>query len=455
MARRPIVLLHGYGGSSESLGRWREILLERGYDATEVHLGGYISLSNEITIKDLAEAFDRALRIQSGLDADEEFDAIVHSTGGLVIREWLTTYATRRERVKRIIGLAPAMFGSPLAHKGRSWLGAIFKGEKEQGPDFMEAGTQILAGLEMGSSYTWRLAHRDLLTEQPAYGEGADTPYPFIFIGLDGYGGIRGLFTNPEGSDGTIRWAAAGLNVRKLVLDLRQEPGVAKPPSVTVAPWTNVNVPLVFVRGCNHGTIVSDPPQELVDMAMMALSVEDSVAYTAWAQRYASAKQRARAVGDKHEWQQFVVHAVDERGDPVPDYYMELGTIDAGEFTPLKNFSLDTHPFTDDPSYRCLHVDLGNLRPDDQRTLQLRLIAQSGTELVAYYGHNSETFTAAGEHEAQPGKWDAKIDLTPWLRDEQVRFFYPFTTTLVEIQLNREPMPPTGVTTLLKFFQPE
>jgi pimeloyl-ACP methyl ester carboxylesterase len=452
MARRPIVLLHGYSGSAESLAKWREILLDRGYDATEVHLGGYLSLSNEITIKDLAEAFDRALRIQPGLDDDEDFDAIVHSTGGLVIREWLTTYSKRRERVKRIIGLAPAMFGSPLAHKGRSWLGAIFRGERERGPDFMEAGTQILAGLEMGSSYTWQLAHRDLLTERPSYGEGADTPYPFIFIGVDGYSGLRGRFANPDGSDGTVRWAAAGLNVRKLIVDLRQERALDREP-LRLAPWSNVNVPLAFVRDCNHGTIASDPPQELVEMTMAALSVEDFDDYTAWAQRYAGSEQRERALGRKHAWQQFVVHVIDERGDPVPDYFVDLGTVDDGEFAALEHFSLDIHPFTDDPSYRCFHVDLSELEPDERRSLHLRLIAQSGTELVAYYGHDSETFTAAGDEQAEPGKWDAQIDLTPWLHDEKVKFFYPFTTTLIEISLNREPMPPTGSPQLLTFVE--
>jgi pimeloyl-ACP methyl ester carboxylesterase len=455
VARRPIVLLHGYSASAEDLTAWREILLERDYDATEVHLGGYISLSNEITIKDLAEAFDRALRIQSGLDDGQEFDAIVHSTGGLVIREWLTTYSSRRDRVKHIVGLAPAMFGSPLAHKGRSWMGAMFKGEKARAPDFMEAGTQILSGLEMGSSYTWRLAHRDLLTEQPTYGEGADTPFPFIFIGLEGYGGLRGLFTSPDGSDGTVRWAAAGLNIRKLIVDLRREPGVDEPPSVEVAPWTNVNVPLVFVPDCNHGTIVSDPPRELVEMTMAALAVENSDDYDAWAERYAGSQQRERALDGKEQWQQFVMHAVDERGDPVPDYYLDLGTVDDGEFAPLEHFSLDTHPFTDDPSYRCFHVNLEKLGPAERRTLQLRLIAQSGTELVAYYGHDSETFTAAGDEQAEPGKWDAKVDLTPWLHDEEVKFFYPFTTTLVEIRLNREPMPPIGISQLLEFVELE
>src|SRR5918995_5276172 len=233
MARRPIVLLHGYSASVESLRPWRESLIRQGYAATEVHLGGYISLSNEITIKDLAEGFDRALRVQAGLDSGQEFDAIVHSTGGLVIREWLATYAARRERVKHIIGLAPAMFGSPLAHKGRSWLGAIFKGERERPPDFLEAGSQVLSGLELASSYTWDLAHRDLLGEKPTYGAHADTPYPFIFIGAEGYGGLRGLFSNPDGSDGTVRWAAAGLSTRKLIVDMRAAPGIDE--RVTIA----------------------------------------------------------------------------------------------------------------------------------------------------------------------------------------------------------------------------
>ena len=454
MQRRPIVLLHGYSASETSLGKWRRILLDRGYDATGVHLGGYVSLSNEITIKDLAEAFDRALRVQPGLQNGEDFDAIVHSTGALVIREWLTTYPTRRDRVKHIVGLAPANFGSPLAHKGRSWLGAFFKGEKQLGPDFLEAGTQILGGLEMGSSYTWRLAHRDLLGETPAYGERADTPYPFIFIGTDGYGGLRGLFTDPDGSDGTVRWAAAGLNVRKLIVDLRREPGVAKPPAVTVAPWRNVNVPLVLVPGCNHATIVEDPPKKLIEMTIAALAVENFDDYTSWNARYATAEERKRALGDEHRWQQFVVRAVDERGDPVPDYYIELGALEDDRFAPLQDFSLDVHPFAADPSYRCFHVDLDRLEPEEQSTLQLRLIAQSGTELVAYYGHDSETFTAAGEEEAPPGKWDAKVDLTPWLHDTDVKFFHPFTTTLVEVRLNREPMPPVGFNDLLRFVQP-
>jgi triacylglycerol esterase/lipase EstA (alpha/beta hydrolase family) len=154
MPKRPIVLLHGYSAEPVGLHPWRDVLRKHGYDADEIHLGDYVSLSNEITIKDLAEGFDRALRLNLGFGPEQEFDALVHSTGGLVLREWLATYDSRRRRVKRVIALAPAMFGSPLAHRGRSWLGAVLKGNRELGPDFMEAGDRILAGLELGSAYT-------------------------------------------------------------------------------------------------------------------------------------------------------------------------------------------------------------------------------------------------------------------------------------------------------------
>ena len=130
MQRNPVVLVHGYSDDRVAFQVWERILQERGYDVGMIHACSYRSLTNEVTIKDIAEGFDRALRIRTGLSGEEPFDAIVHSTGMLVIRAWLTAYAGRRERLKHLIGLAPATFGSPLAHKGRSWLGALFKGNR-------------------------------------------------------------------------------------------------------------------------------------------------------------------------------------------------------------------------------------------------------------------------------------------------------------------------------------
>ena len=84
--KTPVLLIHGYSDDAPSFLRWKEILEKRGYSA--VHLLCYKSLTNEITIKDVAEGFERAVRLQTGLSNDEPFDAIVHSTGMLVIRAW-------------------------------------------------------------------------------------------------------------------------------------------------------------------------------------------------------------------------------------------------------------------------------------------------------------------------------------------------------------------------------
>src|SRR6202008_4567758 len=146
---------------------------------------------------------------------DEPFDAVVHSTGMLVIRAWLTTYAARKSRLKHLIALAPATWGSPLAHKGRSWLGSLFKGSKDpRSPDFLEAGNEVLHGLELGSQFTWDLAHLDLFGEDTFYGKTKSTPYVLLFCGDQPYRGIRELVSEP-GTDGTVRLAGCSLNSRK------------------------------------------------------------------------------------------------------------------------------------------------------------------------------------------------------------------------------------------------
>ena len=209
-------------------------------------------------------------------------------------------------------------------------------------------------------------------------------------------------------------------------------------------------MPLVLVPDVNHTTILSKPPQRLAELVMEALTIEDHNAYADWTARHSVHHQRP---GDAEQWQQFVTRAVDERGDPVRDYYLDVGTAVDGRFEPVEDFSLEAHPFTDDPSYRCFHVNLSKLRPERRTSLRLRLTASSGSRLVAYHGYGSETFTETGEHEREPGVWDAQIDLTRYLRDTDVKFFFPYTTTLVEIRLNREPLPPTGVSELLKFVR--
>jgi hypothetical protein len=445
---RPIVLVHGYSDRGERFESWRRRLEADGRPTSAINVGNYVSLTNEITIKDIAEGFDRALRADADLGSDEPFDAIVHSTGMLVVREWVTSHDARSRRLKHLIGLAPATFGSPMAHKGRSWLGAIFKGARQPGPDFLEAGDHILAALELGSAYTWALAHRDFLADRAVYGATARTPYPFIFIGLKDYGWLRRSVTAP-GTDGTVRWAGAGFNTRKVVADLTLDPSTPEGGGrVRIHPWRNAHVPLVFLPDLNHTTILQKPTDTLVDMVLEALRVSSGPAYDAWRRRWTagnrSAVERRRAA----PWQQFVIHAVDERGDGVDDFFVEIGEVRGSRFQPLR-FDLDVHPYKDDPSYRCFHVNLDTLGATRGRRLALRVIARSGTDLVGYQG-----FAPAGVPASGPGdraKWDAVVAFDAVMGDGDVRFFSPYTTTLVEIRLNREPLPLTGINRVFWF----
>jgi hypothetical protein len=440
----PVVLLHGYSDAGPSFRAWREVLIAHGYSPRRVHVSTYKTLTNAVTIRDLAEAFDRALRLEAGLGDDQAFDAIVHSTGMLVIRAWLTQYGGRARRLKRLVGLAPATWGSPLAHKGRSWLGAIFKGNKDLvAPDFLEAGDAVLDALELGSRFTWDLASLDLLGPDVYYGPDGRTPWVFVVCGIESYSGLRAV-VNAPGTDGTVRWAGCALNTRKIVLDLtRPARRRAARDRAIIAPWRHVDSPLVPIAGVNHGTILTQPAKGdgLVDLVLRALTVSTRREYEAWqaaaARRTAAARAQLR--DERGEWQQFVVRALDERGDPIPDYHLQLVTRDENPLRETAAFETEVHAYQTDPSFRCFHLDLRRLRRIDRGRLRVRVLASSGSTLVTYTGFGSEKLTAAGAQ--ADGKWDAQLDMGRVLGDERVKLFYPLTTTMLELRLDREPLP--------------
>lgn len=427
MPRHPVVLIHGYSDKGASFKSWADILAKKGHES---HVCTYQSLTNEVTIKDIAEGLDRALKTCAGLDEDEPFNAIVHSTGMLVLRSWLTTYPKRRDRLKRLIGLAPATFGSPVARMGRSWLGAIVKGNKNEGPDFLEAGDKVLDALELASPFTWHLAHQDLFCDPEFYGPDRSTPYAFVFCGTAMYGGFR-KFVNSPGTDGTVRIAGCALNARKFDIDLSRAPereGRSGDPRITISRNKSVDFPVWPIDGLTHGTILAKPSPELQEMVVSALEVDTLDQYKSWFERARALTDRTRSKQEK-QWQQFIVHAIDERGDPITDYQIELYSTENDEQLDLQ---LDPDIYKYDGSFRSYHVDVKDL-VDMTGKLYVKVIAKSGSTLVDYHGIGSEKF-------GSEGLWDAMIPITVSSEDGQ-NFFQPFTTTLIELKLNRDPTP--------------
>lgn len=448
---RKVVLVHGYSDRGASFIPWAKALKARGYSTELIEVVTYKSLTNEVTIKDLAEGFDRALRHK---DINGDFDAIVHSTGMLVVRAWLTANRgeEKRERAKRLkhlIGFAPATWGSPLAHRGRGLLGSLFKGnkrkDKENAPDFLEAGDLILDGLELASRFTWDLADEDLFVTDPLYGTHSDTPYPFIFCGNRAYSGLRSLI-NQDGTDGTVRFAGVNIDSVKFRVDLTKPADRPRLKSVTP---NVISSEVVFVDNVNHGTILSEPPAKMVELVDQALKVTTHEEYEAWRTAAKSFSKPPKTV-----YQQFVIRMMDERRDPIGDYHVELFSVQNGKAKAL-DFDLDMHAYQADKSFRCFHVEYDQLKkaPGD---LWMRVTLSSGTFLVAYRGYSNPGFPGATDRaerdrdfvdtddqrglDAEPT--ELNLNLTPY-RDAGIKpdLFFPFTTTLIEVTVDREPLP--------------
>lgn len=428
MSRLPIVLVHGYSASSAAFDEWRRILTGWGYPPERIHVCNYLSLSDEVTIPHLAMSFNEALAEQPGLNAGEPFDAVVHSTGMLVLRTWAVMYPESRHRLKHLIALAPASFGSPLAHKGRSYFGRMIMGNPVKGPDFREAGDKVLDALELGSSYTWDLALKDLMGDDAFYGDGKSGPFVSVFCGTEGYKGFMG-FVNEPGTDGTVRMAGAALNSRKFEIDLRASVDKGKWERFRVAPWSNPNIPVVAIEGTDHSTIMTAPPPELTAFVKSALEVETRAGRDSWLENVRAHNNEVTTL-TKKPWQQLVVRVVDSFGQPVEQYFLDFHYRKGDEWVSVINDHppLKVHAYSGDPSLRCFHLDIEEFRKLGN-DWALTVEVSSGSRFVK----------AVGWREDGVKELAAKVEAAGAVKLANrgtVEFFFPNTTTLVEIKID-------------------
>jgi hypothetical protein len=226
-----LVFVHGwsvtntdtYGGLPARL---RNEAAIRQIDLTIKHLflGRYISFHDEVTIADIARAFQAAVGDELGklVNAGHRFACITHSTGGPVIRDWWNRFYASVPRsgvcpMSHLLMLAPANYGSALAQLGKgrisrlkNWFGGT------------EPGQGVLDWLELGSAECWDLNSAWIKSEP---GEiGAKGIFPFVLTGqtIDRkfYDNLN-TYTGESGTDGVIRVAAANLNGR--IVNLKQQ----------------------------------------------------------------------------------------------------------------------------------------------------------------------------------------------------------------------------------------
>ncbi|CAI2718924.1 protein of unknown function [Nitrospina watsonii] len=176
MAKDITLIIHGWSDCSTSFKKLKQFLIDNQVGTVQTILyADYESREDNITFNDVVDGLNDQMIENGIIDADgnklKDVNVIVHSTGGLVIRHWIWQYYHEHIDdcpVKRLLMLAPANFGSPLAHRGKSFLGSLFKGRWKIG-DMLEVGRNLLNGLELASPYQWDLSHQDVLVDHSYY----------------------------------------------------------------------------------------------------------------------------------------------------------------------------------------------------------------------------------------------------------------------------------------------
>jgi len=467
----PILILHGWSDNYESFLQLKLWLCAHGYEVRDVFFGNYESMEDHVSFDDLADGLQsrfEEMALKGEMPALKPFslDVIVHSTGGLVVRHWLHHYIQDVCKgdleccpIQRLIMLAPANFGSRLAEQGKSGLAKLFKGGLAHG---FETGKLILEGLELGSPDTWRIAENDLFAKKKLYrGAKGRGPFVFVFSGTGTYGDLKGFVAhgaNEDGSDGTVRAAAASLNSIKIIADCSQQQ-----PEAFAMRGNYDAFAFGLVPGKNHSEVVpsdsNDDRDPIFARIKQCLEVDSDAKYDALRTEFEAENDKFYAAEDMkkddervHRYQQFLVRVNDDMGNEVPDYRIDFHVVDetiAGsnikdaktlkalqkyqKLTQLlqDNVIVHVNKHSTNPSYRTFFINLDKL---DELRKQIKAETAG-----AYIGMNLD---AAGPTRDITYDTDRLRYLPveikiPDDQKGQVDFFKANTSTLVEMRLQR------------------
>ena len=354
MSNRDVLIVHGWSDSSKSFSPLVDFLKSAGFNAIGLWLGDYISLDDDVKIEDVVKRMEGLVRdkLQAG-ELKAPFDMVVHSTGGLVARQWIITYYLddiSKCPLKRLVMLAPANFGSKLASMGQSVLGRVLKGWN----NWFHTGKEMLNALELSSPFQWNLVQRDLLVPDDArdnrsvYGEKG--VWPFVLVGTHPYNSALRQIVNEDGADGTVRVPAANLNTRGITIDFSKDEL-----NPELRPWKNrseIMFPFAVLPDRTHGSIidpvgadvtVKDPlvQQRLGTMIIKALNCDTFAAYQQIATDWSQISEATAALAGNdaaraalfdsdtkaeyfHQYIQVNVQVVDDHGADVTDYMLEF-----------------------------------------------------------------------------------------------------------------------------------
>lgn len=448
MPDKHVIIIHGWSDKYENMKEKLDSgLTGSGYST---HYINYKSLEDSATLEDLAEGLFEKLRmtmfkntpvetilLQESQSPKRTLKFITHSTGALVVRQMIKQYAWYNggkgiaSHIDSIVFLAPANFGSPLAHKAPSLLGRIAKGNRDL-EDFGEVGVNILRALELASPKQWELADFDLFGSAPLYG--ASGIRAFVLTGGSGYDDIIRSFINEDGTDGTIVVSGANLNSRKYVIDFIH--------GASINDWDKKQpeIPFKIYPKLNHSTILEW--DNIKDDVITCLDANKN--YEKIGEDFG---KTLKEYADEKQYQQFIFRVTDDRERPVTDYLLQFnvwerkrklapdskeirGQIKMNDEEARLSANLDemlrenAHPHSVSKEYRRFLVspDKINKLLDKNYIITMSIFAESGDSKIFYKTKEFENYIIYDPLALVQG---------------QISLFYKNTTTLVEIKIDR------------------
>ena len=213
----PVLLIHGYSteGKKKSVEEIYGTLPQDLRDALgadnvhELNLSRWISLSDGIRMDDVSFAMDRALKSSFPTLLKSGFHVIVHSTGALVLRNWLKNHSPKPSPVMNAIHLAGANFGSGLAHVGQGQLsrwGRLIAQHTGR-------GKHILTELEFGAWKTLDLHRHFLADGNTLFHDYQVQEYCIVGSHIEAALHLLPIrYIKEDSSDNTVRTSACNLN---------------------------------------------------------------------------------------------------------------------------------------------------------------------------------------------------------------------------------------------------
>jgi len=380
MAAR-VFLVHGWSVRSTATYQALHLkLAAAGYRLHDVALGRYVSLDNDVEIRDLARAMHRALgKVLGPPPWPGPFHVVTHSTGALVFKYWMRHHYRDAflagRPLRNVVFLAPPHFGSRLAHHGRSMLAHVrYLGD---------TGRKILKDLELGSPFSWEYNGK-------AMEWGAKRVRPFSLIGdrvKKGIGGSLAASVFPAhyeaGSDMVVRVSAGNLNFRRIELDAVRN----RSRTVDEVEGSAFGAFYRYTHSGDEGIMASitrraNPASARylnLKWILAALAVSSPAGYARV--RNGLARVTAARRG-RRPFAQLDFLFRDGDGKPIDDYRFELGYMDSRGRVRASAAVAHTHKNKVDPSRFTVFVDYRKLETD--RICFMRFRGSTETELVDY-----------------------------------------------------------------------